>query len=140
MIASNIWSHIYKFGDSINKIFADQFVELKCIAIGEDKHSTNVHSMHISKNLKIKPHLDVTNREASIITWFHQGDMKGGDFVVYQLWYKFSTSNGPSLIIRSGSLVHGTLQFETSRVELHSNFKLGVALVNKKQICTRLVN
>ena len=140
LIASNIWSHIYKFGDSINKFFADQFVELKCIAIGEDEHPRNVHSMHISKNSKIKPHLDVTDKEASIITWFHQGDMKRGNFAVYQLWYKFSTSNGPSLFIRSGNLVHGALQFETSGVELHSNFKLGVALVNKKQICTRLVN
>ena len=71
LIASNIWSHIYKFGDSINKFFADQFVELKCIAIGKDKHPTNVHSIHISKNSKIKPHLDVTDREASIKTWLY---------------------------------------------------------------------
>ena len=62
------------------------------------------------------------------LTWFHQGDMKGGDFVVHQLWYKFSTSNSPGLFIRSGILVHGTLQFETSGVELHSNFKLAIAL------------
>jgi len=32
------------------------------------------------------------------------------------------------------------LQFNCLGVELHSNFKLGVALVNKKGICARLAN
>jgi len=140
LIASNIWKHMYKFGDSINQFFSNQFIELKCIAIREEDHPTNVHSMHISKNSRIKPHLDTNDKEASIITWFHHGDIKGGDFIVHQIWYKFSTSNGLGLFIRSKNLVHGTLQFNCSRVELHSNFKLGVALVNKKGICTRLVN
>ena len=49
---------IHKFGDSINKFFADQFVELKCIAIGKDEHPTNVHSMPISKNSNILPMMD----------------------------------------------------------------------------------
>jgi len=48
---------MFKFGDSIKKFYLNQFVELKFIAIGEDDHSTIVHSMHISKNSKINPML-----------------------------------------------------------------------------------
>jgi hypothetical protein len=67
---------------------------MSCIAIGLPRNETNVHSLHISKNSKIKPHVDVGDCGASIITWFNSGNIKGGDFVAHGLWYKFCTSNG----------------------------------------------
>ena len=44
LIASNIWKHMNKFGDSINQFFEDQFEELKYIGIGEEDYQTNVNS------------------------------------------------------------------------------------------------
>jgi hypothetical protein len=64
LIASNIWKHVDKFGDSIKDFFANQFEELHCIAIGLPNKLANVHSMHISKNSQILPHLDVGD-----LTW-----------------------------------------------------------------------
>jgi hypothetical protein len=66
---------------------------------------------------------------ASVITWFSSSTIKGGDFIVNQLWYKFSTSNGAGIFLRSEKLVHGTLRFEENNIAIH-NFKLGLALVN----------
>jgi len=51
--------------------FLYQFVKLKYITIKEVDHSKNVHSMHISKISKIKPHVDANDKEASIIIRFN---------------------------------------------------------------------
>jgi hypothetical protein len=44
--------------------------------IGVPGNETNVHFLHISKNSKIKPHVDVGDSGASIITWFNSGTLK----------------------------------------------------------------
>jgi hypothetical protein len=103
------------------------------------RNETNVHSLHISKNSKIKPHVDVGNCCASIIIWINNGNIKGDDFATHGLWYKFSTSNGATMFLTLETIVYGTLQFQSKEV-IVKDFKLGLALVNKKRICTQLIN
>jgi hypothetical protein len=90
---------------------------ISCIAIGLPGNETNVHSLHISKNSKIKPLVDVVNYGASIITWFNSGNIKEGDFVVHGLWYKFCTSNSAGVFLKSEIVVHKTLQFQSKGLQ-----------------------
>jgi hypothetical protein len=136
LIVTNIWKYTDQFGSSIEKFFSDQFSEMSCIAIGLPGNETNVHSLHISKNSKIKPHVNVGDCGASIIIWFNSGSIKGGDFVAHGLWYKFCTSNGEGVFFKSKTVVHGTLQFQ-SKGATAKDFKLGLALVNKKSVATQ---
>lgn len=57
--------------------------------------------MHISKNSKIKPRIDIYDKEASIIAWFNERNICGGDFVVYEMCYNFCTSNGAGIFLWS---------------------------------------
>jgi hypothetical protein len=69
------------------------------------------------------------------LKWFNSGNIKGGDFVIHELWYKFCTSNSASVFFNKN---YGS-QFQ-SKGAIRKDFKLGLALVNKKRICTRLIN
>jgi len=89
--------------------------------------------MNISKNSKIKPHVDVSDKEASIIRWINSGNIEGGDFVVHKLWYKFYSSNDAGIFLRLIILVHGILKSISPKMKLYKNFKLEATLVNKKK-------
>lgn len=138
-VASNVWKCTSQFGKLINAFFEKQFSPYRSIAIGTKNALCNVHSMHLSKNSRIKPHIDNNDIKASIITWFNNGTRSGGQFGAHALWYKFDTSNNPGVFIKSETVVHGTLSFDPIVDEVQ-NYRIGLALVNKKGICTRVLN
>ena len=94
-----------------------------------------MHHLHVSKNSYIKSHIDPSNMEASFITWFVKGAPKGGLFGVFQHCLKFDNDNGAGIFIRSKNITHGTLPFDSISL---NDFKLGVAMVNKTWLHTRL--
>jgi hypothetical protein len=50
--------------------------------------------MHLFKKLHIKPHIDVSDLEASFILWFTKGNPKEGYFYVFQHFLKFDNNHG----------------------------------------------
>jgi hypothetical protein len=50
--------------------------------------------MHISKNSYIKLYVDVSDIEASFISWFAKGNPNGGCFGMFQHCLKFDNNNG----------------------------------------------
>ena len=75
--------------------------------------------------------------EASFITWIVKSATEGGLFGVFSHCLKFDNDNGAGIWIRSKALIHGTLPFDSTS---SSDFKLGVAIVNKDWLVTRLQN
>lgn len=137
-IASNIWkSAMPTFGQKIDHHFRQQSSTTNHIYVGLDESPTNVCQLHFSKNSFIKPHVDSLDMESSIITWFTSGAPLKGQFALHQYMYKFQTSNGPGLFVKSEEYVHGTLHFDT-RGNTLENYTLGLALTNKKWLKTRV--
>jgi len=136
-ISSSIWKHVSKFGNAVEDFFKKQFFPINCIPIGLEGYKTQVHQIHISKNSFIQPHIDPSDMEASYISWFVKGRPKGGLFGVFQHCLKFDNDNGAGIFIKSKNITHGTLPFD--RISLN-DFKLGVAMVNKTWLHTRLRN
>ena len=136
-ISSSIWKQLPKFGTAVQDFFKKQFYPINCLAIGLEGYETQAHQLHISRNSYIKPHDNPTDMEASFITWFVKGAPKGGLFGVFSHCLKFDNDNGAGIWIRSKALIHGTLPFHSTS---SSNFKLGVAIVNKDWLITRLQN
>ena len=93
--------------------------------------------MHFSKNSFIKSHVDSLDIESSIITWFIAGAPLKGQFALHQYLYKFPTTNGPGLFVKSEKYVHGTLHFDLEDNAI-GNYTLGLALTNKKWLKTRV--
>jgi hypothetical protein len=138
-IASSIWKQLDKFGNEVKMFFQDQFYPMNCIPIGLDGYPTQVHQLHISKNSYIKPHIDMSNLDASFISWFTKRNPGGGCFGIFQYCLKFDNNNGAGIFVLSKFITHGTLKFNLNSLS-HNNFKLGVALVNKGWLRTRLQN
>jgi hypothetical protein len=138
-IASSIWRHLDKFGSEIKKFFEDQFYLMKCIPIGLEGYTTQVHQLHISKNSYIKLHIDMSDLDASFISRFTKGHLSGGCFAMFQHCLKFNNNSGAGIFVMSKFITHGTLKFNLDSLS-QSNFKLGVALVNKGWLRTRLQN
>jgi len=137
-IASNIWkSAMSTFGLNIKHHFHQQLSTTNHIYVGLDESPTNVCQLHFRKNSFIKPHLDPSDMESSIITWFTFGDPLKGQFALHQYLYKFQTNNGPGLFVKSEKYIHGTLHFDT-RDNPIENYTLGLALTNKKWLKTRV--
>ena len=65
------------------------------------------------------------------------GTPKSGLFGVLQHCLKFDNDRGAGIWIRSKNLGHGTLPFQSTS---SSDFKLGVAIVNKTALHTRIKN
>jgi hypothetical protein len=95
--------------------------------------------MHTSKNSYIKPHIDVSNLDALFYITFCKGNPNGGCFGMFQQCFKFDNNNGAGNFVWSKSIIHGTLKFDLNSLS-HNIFKLGVALVNKGWLCTKLQN
>jgi len=56
---------------------------------------------------------------------------------LYQYVYKFQTSNGPALFVKSEKYVYHTLHFDL-RDNAIKNYTLGLALTNKKWLKTKV--
>lgn len=138
-IASAIWEEINIFGDSVRTFFQNQFESMIALAIGLKGFETCVHQQHVSKNSYIMPHIDRSDAEASLITWYTEGDPRGGYFGVFQHGLKFDNNNGAGIFVLSKYLSHGTLRFDMDSLS-PKDFKLGVALVNKSWAITRFKN
>ena len=138
-IASSIWMQLDKFGSQVQQFFNDQVAPMDCISIGLDGYATKVQQMHISKNSYIKPYLDKYDMEASFIAWFISGDPKGGCFGLFQHCLKFDTNLGTGAFVRSKTVAHGTLRF-IHKTLAENVYKVGVALVNKQVLTTRIKN
>jgi hypothetical protein len=80
-IATSIWQQLDKFGSEVKKLFKDQLYSMNCIPIGLDGYTIEIYQMHISKNSYIKPHIDVSNLDASFISWFAKRILMG------MFWY-----------------------------------------------------
>jgi hypothetical protein len=72
-------------------------------------YTTQVHQMHISNNSYIKPHIDVSDLEASFISWFVKGDPNGKYFGMFQHCLKFDNNHGAGIFVRSKFVTHETL-------------------------------
>ena len=59
------------------------------LAIGLEGFKTQVHQLQISKNYYIKPNIDKSDFEASLIPWFKKGNPKGGYLGNVQRFYCF---------------------------------------------------
>ena len=139
-IASSIWKQlVHKFGSEVKKFFEDQFYPMNCIPIGLEGYPTQVHQLHVSKNSYIKPHIDISDLDASFISWYTKGHPSGGCFGIYQHCLKFENNNGAGIFVLRKILTHGTLRFNLNSLS-QNDFKLGIALVNKGWLHTRLQN
>jgi hypothetical protein len=116
-----------KFGSEVKKFFEDQFYPMNCIPIGLEGYTTQVHQLHISKNSYIKPHIDMSNLNASFISWFTKGQPGGGCFDMFQQCLKFDNNNGARIFVLSKCITHRTLRFNLESLS-ENNFKLGVVL------------
>jgi hypothetical protein len=112
---------------------------VNCKPIGLDRYITQVYQMHISKNSYIKPHIDMSDLDASFISWFAKGNPYGGCFGIFQHSLKFDNNNGAGIFVLRKFIIHGTLNIDLNLLS-HIIFKLGFALVNKRWLCTRLQN
>jgi hypothetical protein len=84
------------------------------IPIDLDGYTTQVHHMHISKNSFdhiIKPYIDVSDLDASFISWFAKENPSGGCFCMFQHCLKFDNNNGTRIFVLSKFIIHGTLNF-----------------------------
>ena len=81
--ASSIWKQLDKFGSKVKKLFENQFYLMKCISIGLEGYTTQIHQLHVSKNSYIKPHIDIFKLDASFISWFTKEHPGGGCFCMY---------------------------------------------------------
>ena len=138
-IASAIWKQLDMFGDSVKTFFQDQFEPMACLAIGLEGFEAQVHQLHISKNSYIKPHIDKSDFEASLIAWFTKGNPKRGYFGIFQHCLKFDNNSGAGIFVLSKYLSHGTLRFDMNSLS-RKDFKLGAALVSKGWAHTRYTN
>jgi hypothetical protein len=66
---------------------------MNCIPIGLEGFTTQVHQLHISKNSYIKSHIDMSNLDASFISWFAKKQPSGGCFGMFQHCWKFDNKN-----------------------------------------------
>ena len=112
---------------------------MNCISIGLLDYTTQVHQLHISKNSYIKLHIDMSNLDASFISWFTKGHPTRGYFGIFQHCLKFNNNNGVGIFVLSKFITHGTLRFNLKSFSMN-NFKSNVALINKGWLCTRLQN
>jgi hypothetical protein len=112
---------------------------MNCIPIGLEGYTTQVHQLHISKTSYIKPHIDMSNLDASFISWFTKGQSGGACFGMFQHCLKFDNNNGVGIFVLSKCIIHGTLRFNLESLS-ENNFKLGVTLVNKGWLRIRLQN
>ena len=83
-IASAIWKQLDMFGDSIKFFFQNLFEPMACLAIGLEGFEAEVHQLQISKNSYIKPNIDKSDFEVSLIAWFTKENPKGGYFGIFQ--------------------------------------------------------
>ena len=123
----------------VEDFFTNQFQPMNCISIRLGAYPTQVHQLHMSKNSFIKPHIDKLDFDCSFICWFTEGHPKGGEFGVFQHFMKLQNNNGAGIFVFSKYMSHGTLQFDSNSLS-DTDFKIGCALVNKVDICTRVEN
>lgn len=139
IIASAIWKQLDMFGTSVKTFFQNQIHPLNDICIGVPGLKAQVHQLHVSKNSCIKPHIDKLDFGASFVAWFTNGKPKGGCFGIFQQCLKFDNNSGAGIFMFRKNINHGTLRFDAGSLSAR-DFKLGVALVNKEAVITRVRN
>ena len=93
----------------------------------------------VSKNSYIKSHIDISDLDASFISWYTKEHPSGGCFDIYQHCLKFENNNRAEIFVLSKIMIHRTLRSNLNSLS-QNDFKLGTALVNKGWLCTRLQN
>jgi hypothetical protein len=100
--------------------------------IGLEDEKANVHVIHMTKNVVIKPHDDNMDLNCSIIGWFIKGLPIGGNFELHQLWHCFAIENGSRICLKSEKLVHKTRKFHHPPLENMEFYQSRYAFTNKK--------
>jgi hypothetical protein len=95
---------------------------MNCIPISLDGYTTQVHQMHIFKNSYIKRHIDVTDLDASFISWIAKGNPNEGYFGMFQHCLEFDNNNGAKKFELRKFIIHRTLKVDLNSFS-HNTFK-----------------
>ena len=136
-IASAIWEQFNMFEDSVKTFFQDQIESMAPLATGFKGSEAPVHQLHISKNSYIKPHIEKSDLEAFLITWFTKGFLFSflATFYFVGFWF-ILFENSKIFIFENNYLFYDEIWYRLRYLDLqekHIELMFNVSIKNYRQ-------